>query len=156
MKKIKFLSKLKHKGILEFVKGSEEIEKSYKIKSDSYIGSSKLLLENGKFEEAVSMAYYSMYYILLSLLFKTGIKCENHSASIIILKEVFEVDNTDISYAKTERVDKQYYVDFNVTKEDVEDLIRKSENFRGELQDFISKLNSAKIEDYRKRLEDLL
>ena len=156
MKKISFLSKLRDKGSLEFVEGSVEVEKSYKTKSDSYIGSSKLLLENQKLEEAVSLAYYSMYYILLSLLFKVGIKCENHSASIIILKEVFEVDNTDIFYAKTERIDKQYYVNFKVTKHDVEDLIKKAEKFRRDLQDFIARLNSEKIENCRKKLESLL
>ena len=129
MRKINFLNRLKKEGKLGIVEASEDVGESYKAKSESYINSSKLLLENQKLEESVSLAYYSMYYILLSLFFKVGIKCENHSASIIILKEVFGVDNKDISYAKTERVDKQYYVNFKVSKEDVEDLIKKSREF---------------------------
>jgi len=155
MRKINFLNRLKKEGKLGIVEASEDVGESYKAKSESYINSSKLLLENQKLEESVSLAYYSMYYILLSLFFKVGIKCENHSASIIILKEVFGVDNKDISYAKTERVDKQYYVNFKVSKEDVEDLIKKAENFIRNLTDFISKLNSEKIGSYRKKLEEI-
>jgi len=44
-------------------------------------------LKNKKLEEAVSMAYYSMYYSLLALLFRVGIKSENHTASIFLLRD---------------------------------------------------------------------
>jgi len=44
-------------------------------------------------EETVSMAYYSMYYMLLALLFKTGIKCENHSGAMILLERLYGIDN---------------------------------------------------------------
>ena len=68
----------------------------------------------------------SMYHLLTSLLFKAGIKCENHTGAIIILKEIFEIDNKFILLAKKERVDKQYYVDFSVTKIEVEEFIKES------------------------------
>lgn len=75
MKRIVFLAKLKREGILEFVEPSEEIMQSYLKKSESYLGSAKILLQSDHLEESVSMAYYSMYYLLTSLLFRTGIKC---------------------------------------------------------------------------------
>ncbi|MFH1432388.1 MAG: DNA-binding protein, partial [archaeon] len=59
--------------------------------------------------------------------FMTGIKCENHSASIILLKKIYSIDNTKISHAKKERIDKQYYIDFRITKDDAEDIIRLSQ-----------------------------
>ncbi len=156
MKRMGFLAKLSSKGKLELVEPSLEISESYRLKSDSYIDSSRLLLKNQKLEEDVSMAYYSMYYMALSLLFKTGIKCENHTATILILKEIFGINNKDIMFAKKERIDNQYYVDFKVTESDVEDLIEKASEFRKELYDFISKLTSDTVEKYKVKLKSLL
>ena len=109
MRKINFLAKLFDEGKLQLVNPSEEIKDSYIKKSESNLISAKILLENNKLEESVSLVYYSMYHMLTALLFKVGIKCENHSASIILLKELFSIDNSGIFFAKKERVDKQYY-----------------------------------------------
>jgi len=151
-----FLIKLKKEGKLELVESSEEIKESYLEKSESNIISAKILLKNNRLEEAISLAYYSMYHILVALLFKTGIKSENHSASIILLKKIFEIDNSDIFFAKKERIDKQYYIDFNITKTDVQDSIQNAENFNKELRDFISKLNNEKIKNYIKKFKKLI
>jgi len=40
----------------------------------------------------------------LALLFKVGIKSENHTASILLLKELFGLDNSKILNAKKERM----------------------------------------------------
>jgi len=156
MKKTNFLIKIKKEGKLELVKPSEEIKESYIRKSESNLTSAKILLDNNKLEEAVGLAYYSMYNLLLALLFKVGIKSENHSASMIILKEIFLFDNAEIFYAKTERIDKQYYIDFSITKEDIKDTVRKAEIFNSKLIDFISKLNNEDIINYRKNFMKLL
>jgi uncharacterized protein (UPF0332 family) len=156
MAKPGFLAKLAEKGKLGLVEPSEEIRSSYVQKSGSYMESSRILLEKGKLEEAVSMAYYSMYHMLTALLFRTGIKCENHSASIILLREVFGLDNSEISRVKRERIDKEYYVDFQVTTSEVEKIIEKTEWFNSGLSDFISRLNSGRIKLFRIKLESLL
>ena len=96
------------------VEPSEEIKESYSQKSRNALRSAAILLENKQIEDAVPLAYYSMYYMLTALLYKVGIKCENHAAAIILLKELFKKDNSKISFAKSERVDKQYYVDFSI------------------------------------------
>ena len=106
MKKINFLIKLKKKKKLELVEPSEEIKKSYILKSESNLVSARILFKNDKLEEAIALTYYSMYHMLTALLFKIGVKCENHTASIILLKDVFDIDNSGISYAKKERIDK--------------------------------------------------
>jgi len=150
-----FLNKIKEEGKLELIEPSEEVSKAYTKKSESYLSSAKLLLKNNHLEESVSMAYYSMYYILSSLLFKTGIKSENHSASIMLLKEIYSIENKDIHYAKKERIDKQYYVDFEVTKDEVKELIKKAEAFHKKIYSFIQKLNSKDIEIYREKFNKL-
>ena len=155
MKKQNFLTKIKSEGKLELVEPSEEISKSYIKKSESYISSAKLLIENDKLEESISITYYSMYYMSLALLFKAGIKSENHTATMIIIKEVFDLDNSDIQKAKKERVDKQYYTDFEISKEDAKTLIAIADNFNIKIYDFIQKLNNEKIKKYREKLQQI-
>lgn len=156
MKKIGFLAKLNKEDKLLLVAPSEIVKDSYVAKSESNLVSAKILLDNAKLEEAISLAYYSMYHMLGALLFMTGIKSENHAASIILLKVVFGIDNKDISFAKEERIDKQYYTDFQIATKDVVDTIQTAEEFNKELLDFISRLNNQKIEEYRKRFEGLI
>ncbi|MBI3190606.1 HEPN domain-containing protein [archaeon] len=107
MKKLSFLSKLKKEGKLELVDPSEEICKSYIEKADNCLKSAKLLLEYSLYENSVSMSYYAMYNSLTALLFKVGIKCENHAGSIILFKKLFgRMDLFKvISFAKEERID---------------------------------------------------
>jgi len=156
MKKINFLKKIEKENKLAIVEPSEEIKQSYINKSESNLISAKILLDNNRLEETVSLVYYSMYNLLTALLFKTGIKCENHSASIILLKELFLIDNSEISFAKEERIDKQYYTDFRITKDEVIDLIEIAETFNKKLFDFISKVTNESIEKYKVQLKNVL
>ena len=102
------------------------------------------------------MAYYSMYYALLALLFRIGIKCENHAAAIMLLQEIFGIDNARIRFAKEERIDKQYYVEFSVTIEEVQELIGMAEEFIVVIQDFLAKLGNADVERHRERFMELV
>ena len=158
MKKIRFLIKLNEEGKLQIVEPSSEISESYLIKSDSHLESAKILLNSKKLEECVSMSYYGMYHGLLALLFKCGIKSENHSASILLLKEVFNEDNLakEISFGKKERIDKQYYTDFKLTKQDCEDMIKKSENFIIQIKCIIKQLNDGNIIQLKDKLNKML
>ena len=119
MKKTGFFTKLHEKDVLRLIEPSEEIKAAYLKKSESHLMSAKILLDYDRLEESVSTTYYSMYYMTLALFFRAGIKCENHSATIILLTKIFNIDNSEISMAKRERVNKQYFVDFFLTKEEV-------------------------------------
>jgi len=158
MKKQNFLSKLKREGKLELVEPSEEMKNSYLEKSLNSFKASDVLLKTGLLEESVSMSYYAMYHCLLALMFKCGIKCENHTGNILLLKVLFgEEELSDIIIkAKEERIDKQYYVDFNITKEEVQNTIRTTELFDCGMIDFISKMNHQDIEMYRERFKKLV
>ena len=99
-----------------------------------------------------------MYHCLLALLFMCGIKCENHAASIILLKELFNAPSLsdEISFAKKERVDKQYYVDFEITRKDAEDLVKKAESFIIHCKLLMKNLNPDRISKLREELKDSL
>lgn len=156
MRKTDFLNRIKGEGKLQIVEPSSEIAQSYAEKSESNLISAKILLDNDRLEESVSMAYYSMYHLLTGLLFRTGIKCENHSVAITLMKDIFGMDNSYIHFAKKERIDKQYYVNFKITKDEVKDMVTKAEEFNNKLSDFIAKLNNVDIEKYRKTFRNLI
>jgi len=151
MKELTFLKKLKRKGVIELVESSEEMKYSYLIKADNCLKSAKILFQSQLYENSTSEAYYGMYNSLLSLLFKIGIKSENHSASIILFDKLFA--NKDlvkiISWAKGERIDKQYYVEtqqiVKVTKESCNEMILKAEDFLVKMKLLINELNNEKI-----------
>lgn len=158
MKRINLLIKLKKEGKLGIVESSKEISESYLHKSESHFEAAKILLKEEKLEESVSIAYYGMYHVLLALLFRCGIKSENHIASILLLKELFNESNLAeiVSFGKKERIDKQYYTDFKLTKLDCEDMIKKTENFIVECKKIIKQLNEEKIIKLRQELKDML
>jgi len=156
MKKPSFLNRLFKEEKIKETEPSEEVSKAYLEKSAKSLSSAKALFDIGNLEDSVAMAYYSMYHCLLSLLFRVGIKCENHAAAIIMLKKVFGIDNSSISKAKTERIDKQYYLDFVVTDNDAKQSIEFAEDFISEIKDFIDRLNNKKIEELHKKAMELL
>lgn len=151
-----FLIKLIKQGKLELVEPNEEIKNSYLRKSESNFISAKLLFDNHRLEEAISLAYYNMYNLVLALLFRTGIKSENHTASLMLLKNVFDIDNSFVFEAKKERIDKQYYVGFHIKKEQVKNMIDQAGEFNAFLLDFIERLNHDKILNFRKKFKKMI
>ena len=155
--KISFLVDLESQRKLQFVEPSEDICNSYLEKSSSHLDSAKILLSANKLEESVSMAYYGMYHCLLALLFRCGIKSENHAASIILLKEIFQEKELAevISFGKKERIDKQYYLDFNLSSDEAEEMLKKSEDFIVNCKVLISSLDEERIKIIKKELEKI-
>lgn len=132
------------------------MQDAYRNKSESYLMSAKILFENERLEETVSMAYYSMYYMLLALLFRTGIQCENHTGAILLLERLYGIDNEQISNAKQNRVDKQYYVDFAITSMEVAESIEEAEEFCIILFNYIERLHQGEIIRLRKKAYQIL
>ena len=157
MKKPSFLSKLKSEGKLKLIEPSEDVCASYLEKADNSFKAAKLLLENNLLENSISMSYYAMYNSLTALLFKTGIKCENHAGSILLLKELFGKNDLFelVSFAKKERIDKQYYVsskqNIALTEESSKDMLIKSEEFLVQMKLAITNISNSDIEMAREK-----
>ena len=155
-----FLKKLNKEGKLKIVEPSSYISESYLVKSDNCLKSARVLHKEGLYENSVAEAYYSMYNSSLSLLFRCGIKCENHSAAVIILGEVFGMHELkdNLSSAKEERIDKQYYIadpeSAEATKEAAEKMMKDAEDFVIKLKLFLSRIKTGEIKNYQKMLED--
>ncbi len=161
MKKLSFLTKLKRKEVLELVEPSEEISKSYLIKSDKCIKVAELAYSAGIYENSVSEAYYSIYNSVLSLFFKCGIKCENHSAAVKLIKKIFELDELhDIfSEFKTDRIDNQYYVPVTdsepINKEKCSERIKTAKEFNIKILAYANNLNIQQIKNIREKFQKI-
>lgn len=153
-----FLNKLKKERKLELVESSEQMSLSYEKKSIECREVASLAFNNGYFESAITQSYYSIYNNVLSLFFKCGIKCENHSAAAILLKEFFNQKGLYLvfSKAKSERIDKQYYITPSqnnpATKESAKEMIGISMRFNPQI---IAFKNNLKIEEIKKIREML-
>ncbi|MEK6863338.1 MAG: HEPN domain-containing protein [Nanoarchaeota archaeon] len=156
MKKNSFLLRLKKEKKIQAVEPSEEIKTAYLQRSEESLRSAKALFQINNLKDSVALTYYSMYYSLLALLFKTGIKCENHAGAIMLLKEIFGIDNEKIAAAKKERIDKQYYIDFSVTKTEVSEMFWIAEEFNSQLLHFIDNLNQDRIKGYQEKFTKIL
>jgi len=161
MKKPNFLTKLKKEGKLKIVEISQEMALSYEKKSQECREVAKLAFDNNYFESAVTQSYYSMYNNLLSLFFKCGIKCENHSASAIILKNYFNQEELYqiFSKAKEERIDKQYYTqdlqNSPLTKELAFQSIKTANLFNTKLNILKNNLSVREINEMRDKFRKL-
>jgi uncharacterized protein (UPF0332 family) len=161
MKKQDFLNKLKREKKLELVEPSEEIKQSYLKKAEDCLKSAKILFSNKLYENSTSEAYYCMYNSLLALFFKTGIKSENHSASLTIFEEIFgDKELTEIiTFGKTERIDKQYYVEAEqvskATEKSCNEMVLKAESFLVKMKLLISNLTNDKVTSARKQFNEL-
>ena len=158
MKNLDFLNKLKNEGKLDIVESSEQISLSYEKKGAECREVANLAFNNGYFESAITQSYYSMYNNVLSLFFKCGIKCENHSAAAMLLKEFFNQKWLYVifSKAKEERIDKQYYIapsqNNPATKDSAKEMISVAMRFNPQI---IAYKNNLKIEEVRKIQEKI-
>ncbi len=154
----KFLNKLKKEGKLELVEPSDDICSSYSEKSAHCLKAAQLLLQHNLYENSIGQSYYAMYNQLLALLFNVGIKSENHSSSILLLKLLFDEDvlYKIISDAKKERIDKQYYVTTEkdeITKEIAGELLNNTEDFVLKMKVVINNLSNDSIDKLREKFK---
>lgn len=155
MKKSSFLNKLRKDGKIELVEPSEEIKDSYLEKADNCLKAAKILLQSELYENSIIDSYYVMYNSLLALLYKVGIKSENHSATIVLLNTLFDAKDLFrlISFAKEERIDKQYYVEtkggLELTKETCEDMVAKAENYLVKIKLLVGRINNDDVASIR-------
>lgn len=148
MKSTKFIQKLVSEQKISLVASSKTISLSYSQKSNTSFQAANLLFTKKFFEEAITINYYAIYNKVLSLFFSVGIKCENHSGAIILLDTVFTIDTTMLQLAKQERIEKQYYISSEIIKNDVQNLLVKTQKYLEELDYFIETITTSKKEKF--------
>lgn len=57
--------------------------------ADESLESAQLLLDNGKYRPSVSRSYYAMFYSVLALLVKEGLRISKHTGAISVFNREF-------------------------------------------------------------------
>jgi hypothetical protein len=154
----RFLNKLKKEGKIKIVEPSVNISEAYLVKSENCLRSAKILVDNELYENSITESYYSMYNSALSLLFRFGIKSENHALSIQLLKDLFSLEDSSekLQNAKKERIDKQYYISEKVSRDLAEAMVKDSEQVINEVKAYLNKIISSDIDKKVIEFEALL
>ncbi|MBN2517625.1 MAG: HEPN domain-containing protein [Candidatus Altiarchaeota archaeon] len=158
MKDSELLRKAAKAHQLEVVAPSENVFKSYTRKSGDCLKSAEILAGNGLYDNSISEAYYAIYDSLTALLRKTGVKCENHAVSIVLLEVLFgEKPLRDIAtWARDKRIDSQYYVDSHSNQTLSSEMISKAENFLGRVESIARRMTSEQADAMRTKLLEIL
>src|SRR4030043_1186715 len=117
-KKLKWCFRLKDG--LKIVEPNERLSKSYLEQAKSSLLRAEKDLDDKDFLWTTVAIYYAEYYALYSFLQRIGIKCENHTCSILIVTLLLGENKTKtINEHKEKRINAQYYM-----KVDQEEKIR--------------------------------
>src|SRR3989338_8023430 len=149
-KKLKWCFKIK--GGLKIVEPNERLSKSYLNEAKSSLLRAEKNLEDKDLLWTTVAVYYAEYYALYSFLQKIGVKCENHSCSILAVGLLLGEEKTKtINEHKNKRIDAQYYM--RVGQENkVEDMIKEAQNFISIFDELVSNLSEKEIVEYRNKI----
>ena len=149
-KKLKWCFKIKDG--LKIVEPNERLSKSYLEQAKS-----SLLRANKDFEDkdllwATVAIYYAEYYALYSFLQRIGVKCENHSCSILAVSILLGKDKTKtINDHKDKRIDAQYYMKVDQENK-VKSMLTEAQNFISEFDELVPNLSDKEIKEYRNKI----
>ncbi len=110
---------------------------------------------------SISACYYSMYYSLYAVMMKIGIRCEIHSCSLELMKNLLknyysEKDVKTIKKAFDIRNLTQYYANKVIDEKDIEFILSEAQRFYDKSKDIISNLGREDIKALRDDLLNIL
>ncbi|MFH1827678.1 MAG: HEPN domain-containing protein [Nanoarchaeota archaeon] len=150
---------MKQKKGIELVEPNVNLCTAYLKKVENSLKSMKLNYKSGIMEWAVDAAYYARYQSIYALLQRCGIKSEIHDCSLSLFRFLFK-DNFDeemfeqIEKAKEQRVDLTYYTNRLIPKEEIAENIAGAPDFTLVIEEFINKLTTEAIKEYREKVEE--
>ena len=149
-KQLKWCCRIKD-GI-KIIESNETLSKSYLEQAKSSILRAEKNLEEQDFLWATVAMYYAEYYALYSFLQKVGIKCENHTCSILAADFLLGSDKVKtINEHKGKRIDAQYYIKTE-QEEVIKQMMIEAKNFISAFDELISNLSEEKIKEYKERI----
>ena len=134
------------KGI-ELVEPSDNLRDAYLLKAEDALDT----LKTSKSRDwQLTIAYYTLYNGLYSLLMKIGVKCEIHSCTLEFAKRFLQdyFSSSDfelIDKAFSARIDSQYYVNRQVPDQNYDLIMRKTPVFLVKCKNIVIKENPEKV-----------
>lgn len=134
---------------LKIVEPNERLSRSYLEQAKSSLLRAEKDLNDKDFLWATVAIYYSEYYALYSFLQRIGIKCENHSCSILAVSLLLGEGKTrTINQHKDKRIDAQYYMKVDQESK-IREMLQEAKIFVSGFDDLVSKLTENEINVYR-------
>ena len=152
-KKLKWCFKIKDG--LKIVQPNDRLSRSYIEQAKSSLLRAKKNFEDKDLLWTTVAIYYAEYYALYSFLQKIGVKCENHSCSILAVGLLLGEDKTKtINEHKDKRIDAQYYMKVGQENK-VKAMLIEAQNFISIFDELVSNFSEKEIEEYREKLSSL-
>lgn len=142
------------------IKDGLKLAEPNELLSKSYLEEAKssLLRAEKNFQEddllwTTVVIYYAEYYALYSFLQRIGIKCENHSCSILAAGTLLGEEKTStINKHKENRIDAQYYMKVG-KKEQVQKMLQEAKMFVAVFDNLVFSLSEEEINAYRNAIK---
>jgi len=150
-KKLEWCFKLKDG--LKIVEPNERLSKSYLEQAKSSLLRAEKDFNDNDLLWATVTIYYAEYYALYSFLQRIGVKCENHTCSILTVTLLLGEDKTKIiNNHKDKRIDAQYYMKVEQESK-VKAMLQEAKIFISIFDELLSNINEENISSYRKILK---
>ncbi len=149
-----FIARLLQEGRIRLLQPNLDQSRGYLEKSYTSLLSAKALHRIRHFDDATTLTYYSMYNAALAILFKCGIKSENHVGTVMLLRELFGIRVKSIEDARKERIEKQYYIDRGATELECMEGLRAAESFNELVRIRAERLTEEDIRMAREALQN--
>jgi uncharacterized protein (UPF0332 family) len=123
----------------------EEIERELEV-AEEELSSAQILFEHGKYRDAISRAYYSMFHSAKALLLIKGIAPKKHSGTLAMLGTSYIKEGLlDEYYGKafTKAFQMRSQADYNVmytpSREEAEEILELAMDFLEKSREMVSK-----------------
>lgn len=114
--------------------------------ADESLESAQLLLDNGKYRPSVSRSYYAMFYSVLALLVKEGVRISKHTGAVSVFNREFVkkgVFDKELSLWLQEAFDMRQRADyrelFTVSPERAQQILSQARTFVAQIKAAIRK-----------------
>ena len=140
---------------LDIVNANERLAKVYLEEAKSSLERAEKNFRDGDLLWATVVIYYAEYYALYSFLQMIGLRCENHTCSILAVNFLLGDNKIKIiNQHKDKRIDAQYYM--RVDKdEQVAIMLQEAKTFIAMFDELVSNLNEKETDSYRNKLKKI-
>lgn len=137
---------------LKVVEPNQRLSGSYLKQAKSSLLRAEKDLKDDDLLWATVAIYYAEYYALYSFLQRIGVKCENHSCSILAVGHLLGSEKTKtINEHKGKRIDAQYYMKIGQESK-VQDMLKEAKIFISVFDDIVSNISEDEIADFREKI----
>jgi uncharacterized protein (UPF0332 family) len=115
-------------------------------KSERFLKTAELTLNDGDYDSCVSRCYYAMFFLAEATLLTKNLKASSHKGVITLFSKHFiktGVFKKDLGKSLNDAYDKRqigdYGVGFTISREEAEEVLEKAKNFVKKTKDYLMK-----------------